>query len=91
MRYYKITYEIGVNNERVYPRAVGGVVWRVTQDHHAENVMVGGTESQIEADGELVTELAEEEASALIEEFKKSYPEAPEENDLPWKRLVLAE
>ena len=50
----------------------------MTQDHYTENVMIGGTESQVDANGESVTELTEEEASALIKELRQSYPETPE-------------
>ena len=79
MKYYKVIYKIGANKELVYPFSCKGVVWNLAQYHYTENVMIGRTESEVEADGVEVVELTEEEALSLIEEFKKSYPEIPEE------------
>ncbi len=83
MKYYNVIYKFGVNNEYIYPSSVEGVVWNIAQYHFTENVMIGRTDSEVEADGVEVVELSEEEALSLIEEFKKSYPEIPEE-ELPF-------
>ena len=87
MRYYKVLYEIGHLNQRIYPVGVEGVVWSMTQDHYSENVMVASTDGQAQADGKTVVELSEQDALALIEEFKKTYPKLREKDLLfPFKK-----
>ncbi len=79
MRYYKVIYELGTNKEYIYPPCTERVVWNLAQYHFTEHKMIGITNSEVEADGVEVVELTEKEASSLIEEFKKSYSETPEE------------
>ncbi len=79
MKYYKVIYKVGRNNEREYPSGIKGAVWNIAQYHFKDNIMIGGTESRIDADGVEVVELTREEALSQIEEFKNSYPENPEE------------
>ncbi len=87
MRYYKVLYKIGDLNQRIYPVGVDGVVWSMTQDHYSDNVMIAGTDGKAQVDGETVIELSEQNALALIEEFKKTYPKLREEDLLfPFKR-----
>lgn len=83
MKYFKVIYKLGANNSLQYPSGIKNAVWNIVQYHHTENIMVGGTDSIVEADGVEVIELNENEALSLIEEFKKSYPEIKEE-DLPF-------
>jgi len=82
MRYYRVIYRLGENNERIYPSSIKEAVWNMTQYHFTDNVMIGGTEKKVEADGVEVVELTEEMGLSQIEEFKNSYPKIPEE-DLP--------
>ena len=83
MKYYKVMYKLGANKEYIYPSSIKSVVWNLAQYHFTENVMVGRTDSEVEADGVEVVELTEAEALSVIDEFKKSYPEIPEE-ELPF-------
>ena len=83
MKYYKVIYKLGANNEHIYPSSINGIVWNLAQYHFTEYVMIGRTDSEVEADGVEVVELTEEEALSLIEEFEKSYPEIAEE-ELPF-------
>ena len=83
MKYYKVIYKLGANNEHVYPSSIEGVVWNLAQYHFTEYVMIGRTDSEVEADGVEVAELTDEGALSLIDEFKKSYPEIAEE-ELPF-------
>lgn len=83
MKYYRVVYRIGENNERIYPSSIKGAVWNIAQYHFTDNVMIGGTESKVEAEGEDVVELTEKKALSQIEEFKNSYPEVSEE-ELPF-------
>ncbi len=80
MKYYQVKYNTGKKNEIIYPQAVRETVWKITQNHFRDKVMIGGTESEIMADGKGVKELKEAEASTLIEEFKKSFPEVKKED-----------
>ena len=59
----------------LYPYGIKRVVWNLAQYHFKDYVMIGRTDSEVEADGVEVVELTEEEALSLIEEFRKSYPE----------------
>jgi len=86
MKYYKVIYALGSNNERIYPSRIKEAVWNTTQYHFSDNVMIGGTDSKIKADGMEVIELTEDEASSLIEEFKKNHPKISEK-----ELLLLAE
>ena len=79
MKYYKVIYKLGSNNEYIYPSSVEGVVWNLAQYRFKEHLMIGRTDGEIKADGIEVVELTEEEALSLVEEFKKSYPEIPDE------------
>jgi hypothetical protein len=79
MKYYKVIYKLGSNNEYIYPLSVKGVVWNLAQYHFEEHLMIGRTDSEVDADGVEVVELTEEEALSLVEEFKKSYPKILEE------------
>jgi len=83
MKYYKVMYKLGANNEHVYPSSIEGVVWNLAQYHFKDYVMIGRTDSEVEADGVEVIELTEQEALSMIDEFKKSYPEIAEE-ELPF-------
>jgi topoisomerase IA-like protein len=83
MKYYKVMYKLGANKELVYPSSIKRVVWNLAQYHFTEYVMIGRTDSEVEADGVEVVELTEEEALSMIEEFKKSYPKIAEE-ELPF-------
>jgi len=74
MKYYQVFYEIDPNNEHIYPPAVKGVVWKLTQNHYKEKVMIGGTENAEQADEKTVFKLTKKAAMPLIEKFKKSYP-----------------
>jgi len=71
MKYYKVIYKIRKNNDFIYPSSIKRVVWNITQYHFRENVMIGGTESKVEAKGANVEEVTEVEALSLIDEFKK--------------------
>ena len=82
MKYYNVIYELGTNNEYIYPPCTERVIWSLAQYHFTENRMIGRTDSEVEADGVEVVELTEEEASSLIDEFKKSYSETPEEKPI---------
>lgn len=82
MKYYKILYRIGKNSEYIYPPNTKGAIWNLSQYNLNDNVMIGGTDTNIEADGSEVVELSKKEALSQIEEFKKSYPEIQEE-ELP--------
>ena len=84
MKYYKVIYKLGTNNEYIYPSGIEGVVWNLTQYHFKEKVMIGRTDSEVEAEGVEVVELTGEEALSMIDEFKKSYPEIPE-GELPFQ------
>ncbi|MFO1429722.1 MAG: hypothetical protein U1F76_06225 [Candidatus Competibacteraceae bacterium] len=79
MNYYKLIYTVNEKNERVYPKNFAKVVCKITQDHFAEKVMIAGTDSNIVADKKTIIKLTEDEALALIEEFKQSYPKLPHE------------
>ena len=81
MKYYKVIYKIGNNNVYVYPSGVKGATWNIAEYHFTDNVMIGKTDSDVKADGVDVIKLTEKEASSLIEEFKKSYPEIDEEEE----------
>jgi hypothetical protein len=85
VKYYKISYTLDKNNERVYPKKTKGVVWTLTQDHFDEKLMIGATESKLEADGKSITELTEKQANSLIEEYKATHPqpELPAGMELP--------
>jgi len=82
MRYYKVLYSIGDFNQRIYPAGVNGVVWSITQDHYSDHIMVAGTQGQSQPNGDSVTELSEQDALALIKEFKETYPKLREEDVL---------
>lgn len=82
MKYYKVIYKIGKNSEYIYPLCTKGAIWNILQYHFTDNIMIGGTESRIKAEGSEVVELSEEEGLSQIEEFKKSYPEI-QEGELP--------
>ncbi len=79
MKYYKVVYQIGRNNEYIYPSGVKGAVWNEAQYHYTDKMMIGRTESPVQADGSEVVELTEPEALSLIKEFKESYPPKSEE------------
>ncbi len=81
MKYYKVNYQPGKNNEHIYPPAVRGVVWNLTQYHYKEKVMIGGTEDAVKADEKTVFKLTKKAAIPLIEEYKKSYPK-PKKGDM---------
>ena len=83
MKYYKVIYRTGKNNEHSYPPSIKGIVWNLTQNHYQERVMIGGTDDDVVADGKKVIKLTKKAALPLIEEFKKSYPEV-KEDDLPF-------
>jgi hypothetical protein len=67
----------------LYPSGIKRVVWNLAQYHFKDYVMIGRTDSEVEADGVEVVELTEAEALSVIEKFKKSYPEIAEE-ELPF-------
>lgn len=83
MKYYRVEYRMGKRNEHALPDAVREVVWKVTQNHFADQVMIGGTDSKVTADGKGVVELAEKEALQLIEKFKKSFPSVTADDLVP--------
>lgn len=80
MNYYRLTYTINANHERVYPRAFAGVVCRITQDHVTERFMIVGTDSRLAADGQAIVELTQDQALAQMEELKQGFP-APSPHD----------
>jgi len=75
MKYYKVNYKIGKTGDYAYPGSVANVIWNVTQYHGKNKVMIGGTDSDLKADGKQVAALTEKDALRLIEEYRKSYPE----------------
>ena len=77
MNYYRISYSIYGNNERVYPKEMKGVVFTMTQDHASENFMVAGTEAAIDADGTSIVALTEAAAESLIKALRDSFPKPP--------------
>ena len=76
MKYYKVKYKTGKNNEHIYPPAVKGVVWNLIQNHYREKVLIGSTEDAVQADEKTVFKLTKKAAIPLIEEFKQSYPKS---------------
>ncbi len=77
MNYYRIAYSINDKNERVYPKAMKGVVFVMTQDHASEHFMVAGTEATIAEDGKSIVALATNAAESLIQELRESFPKPP--------------
>lgn len=77
MNHYKITYTINARNERVYPAAMKGAVFTMTQDHPSEHLMVAATESDLAEDGTAVVSLAADEAQTLMQQFQDSMPKPP--------------
>jgi len=77
MNYYRVAYSINDRNERVYPQAMQGVVFVMTQDHARGQFMVGGTQATIAEDGEAIVALSDEAAEALIQELRESFPKQP--------------
>ena len=80
MAHYLVRYSLGENNTYVYPESVTGVVWKSAIYHYTEQVMVGETDTTLEAQGKQVTSLTLEEAKKLMEEYQASYPKP---KDLP--------
>ena len=81
MKYYKVLFKTGKNNEYIYPAGVKGAVWNIMQNHFSEKMMVGGTESEVVADGKAVITLTKTKAETLMKEFRESYP-APKDDEM---------
>jgi hypothetical protein len=83
MRYYKIFIKKGTDDQYIYPSSTRSAVWKIAQYHYSDMVMIGGTDTQVRADGKEVVELAEKEALSMIEQLKKSHPKPSVDMPVP--------
>ena len=74
MKYYKIRYHQTPQGDHLYPENARGAVWQDACYHTTDHVMIAGTETVIEPDGNDMVLLTKKEAAALSTEFRKSLP-----------------
>lgn len=75
MSIYLVKFSLGMNNDLIYPAIVKHVTWKFTLYHHIDNVMIGETDDEIEADGIEVIALSPDDAQKLIKKYRSHRPD----------------
>lgn len=76
MAYYLVHYTVGTDNQLVYPKNAGGVVWKSAVYHFQDHVMVGETDQKVKADGKTVIALKAAQFQEQIKALQASFPKA---------------